>query len=388
MIKKQIVTVLTISILSILFGLYLAEFYFVINKNLNKKRIHEEYIKSTGKKFDTRFFTEVFKEMKKKNKKLASASVTPSYFLLDKNINLLPLSGLSNSLTLNCNENGYYSIFQSDKFGFNNSSEIWKKLKFDLVLVGDSFVLGNCVNEPDDLKSNLKKKFNSIINLGYAGNGPLLNYAILKEYLPAGAEKVMWFFYEGNDLIDLNIEKKNKILMSYFEKENYIQNLKTKQNEVDQLNILKTKGRIKSSHDFFILSKKNSYKIKEFIKLRNVRNIILGNFKREEKDLDLFIKVIKNSKKLAERKGAKFYFIYLPEASRYKNFYSNDNHKKITALLIKNKIPLIDIKTVVFDNETEPLKFFPFRNNGHYNKLGYKKVADAITNYLIDDEDK
>ena len=208
MIKKQIVTVLTISILSILFGLYLAEFYFVINKNLNKKRIHEEYIKSTGKKFDTRFFTEVFKEMKKKNKKLASASVTPSYFLLDKNINLLPLSGLSNSLTLNCNENGYYSIFQSDKFGFNNSSEIWKKLKFDLVLVGDSFVLGNCVNEPDDLKSNLKKKFNSIINLGYAGNGPLLNYAILKEYLPAGAEKVMWFFYEGNDLIDLNIEKK------------------------------------------------------------------------------------------------------------------------------------------------------------------------------------
>ena len=115
---------------------------------------------------------------------------------------------------------------------------------------------------------------------------------------------------------------------------------------------------------------------------------MFGNFKREEKDLDLFIKVIKNSKKLAERKGAKFYFIYLPEASRYKNFYSNDNHKKITALLIKNKIPLIDIKTVVFDNETEPLKFFPFRNNGHYNKLGYKKVADAITNYLIDDEDK
>ena len=63
----------------------------------------------------------------------------------------------------------------------------------DLALFGDSFVMGNCVNKPNDLKSNLKKEFNSIINLSYSGNGPLLQFATLKEYLPTGVEKVLFF---------------------------------------------------------------------------------------------------------------------------------------------------------------------------------------------------
>ena len=156
------------------------------------KKIHKKD-EATGKN-DTRFFTEVFKEMEKKNKKLATASVTPSAFLRDDNINILPLSGLSNSLTLNCNENGYYSIFKSDKYGFNNPNEIWGNKKLDLVLLGDSFVMGNCVNKPNDLKSILKKNFNSIINLGYSGNGPLLQFSTLKEYMLF--ERVCGFYEE------------------------------------------------------------------------------------------------------------------------------------------------------------------------------------------------
>ena len=385
MIKKQYITIFTISICSLLFGLYLSEFYFLFNQNLSKKKIYREYNQTTGKNFDKRFFTEVFKEMKKKNKKLASASVTPSAFLTDNDINILPLSGLSNALTLNCNENGYYSVFQSDKFGFNNSNKIWKNKKLDLLLLGDSFVMGNCVNKSDDLKSNLEKKFNSIINLGYSGNGPLLQFATLKEYLPVGVEKVLWFFYEGNDLEDLTIEKNNEFLIKYLTKKNFIQNLKTKQTEIDQLNQLKIADRIKSSHEWFVVREKNLYKIKEFIKLRNVRNIFLGYFENEEKDLDLFIKIVKDSKVFAEKKGAKFYFVYLPEISRYKNFYFNDEHEKISDLLDKNNITLIDIKTIVFDNEVDPLVLFPFRSKGHYNNLGYKKVGEGITNYLINE---
>ena len=245
--------------------------------------------------------------------------------------------------------------------------------------------MGNCVNKPNDLKSNLKKEFNSIINLSYSGNGPLLQFATLKEYLPTGVEKVLFFFYEGNDLENLNIEKNNKFLIEYFTKKNFIQNLKINQSKIDQLNQLKTIDRIESSHKWFIESEKNLYKIKEFLKLRNVRSIFLGYFKKEEKDLDLFIKIVKNSKLLAEKKGAKFYFVYLPEISRYKNFYPDDVHGKITALLDKNNIPLIDIKKLVFDNEPDPLILFPFRKAGHYNNLGYKKVGNAITNYLTND---
>ena len=45
----------------------------------------------------------------------------------NKNQELFPLSGLSNSKTIYCNENGYYSIFKSDRHGFNNPDIEWDK---------------------------------------------------------------------------------------------------------------------------------------------------------------------------------------------------------------------------------------------------------------------
>ena len=47
--------------------------------------------------------------------------------------------------------------------------------------------------------------------------------------MPVGVERVLWFFYEGNDLEDLNIEKNNKLLIKYFTNENFTQNLKMNQ---------------------------------------------------------------------------------------------------------------------------------------------------------------
>ena len=54
------------------------------------------------------------------------------------------------------------------------------KVKIEYLLIGDSFALGNCVNRPYDIASilrNLTKK--SVLTLGYNGNGPLIEYAIL-----------------------------------------------------------------------------------------------------------------------------------------------------------------------------------------------------------------
>ena len=49
-------------------------------------------------------------------------------FYSDIEDKILPLSGLSNSKTLHCNENGYYSIYTSDRFGFNNLGSVVFKL--------------------------------------------------------------------------------------------------------------------------------------------------------------------------------------------------------------------------------------------------------------------
>ena len=49
-----------------------------------------------------------------------------------------------------------------------------------------------------------------------AGNGPLMMLATLKEHLPRiSAGIVLWFYYEGNDLVDLQTERKSALLASY-----------------------------------------------------------------------------------------------------------------------------------------------------------------------------
>ena len=104
------------------------------------------------------------------------------------------LSGLSNSETIHCNENGYYSIYQSDRYGFNNPDNEWDKKEIEYLLVGDSYTHGACVNRPNDIGSVLRNLSNkSVLNLGMSGNGPLIEYATLREYLDTNVKKVFGF---------------------------------------------------------------------------------------------------------------------------------------------------------------------------------------------------
>ena len=52
-----------------------------------------------------------------------------------------------------------------------------------------------------------KIKSGSVLNLGYGDDGPLLEYATLREYLPlTNTKKAIWVYYEGNDLDNLDTE--------------------------------------------------------------------------------------------------------------------------------------------------------------------------------------
>ena len=72
---------------------------------------------------------------------------------LYNNKSIFYLSGISNSKTIYCNENGYFSIYQSDRFGFNNPDDEWDSNEIEFLLLGDSFTHGACVNRPDDLST-------------------------------------------------------------------------------------------------------------------------------------------------------------------------------------------------------------------------------------------
>ncbi len=210
-----------IILFSSMLGLYVVEGYLFLNSG------HYQVLKS-GIKFDVRTKLEIYQDLKKNDPNVV-VSVSSDSYLNEKKQSIFPLSGISKKKIIFCNENGYYSIYQSDRYGFNNPDNVWDKKKNDFLLLGDSFVNGACVNEPDTISGNLRKLIQSanIINIGYSGNGPLREYATLREYLPlTNSKKVLWFYSEVNDLTDLIKELNNNILLKYLEDRNFNQNLR------------------------------------------------------------------------------------------------------------------------------------------------------------------
>jgi len=311
-----------ISFVSLILGIYLVEGYltFYHNQKIDKKELSfkiQAYSDKADKVYDTRSRLEFYKDQKKIDNQIKIVFLTSHIKL--KNNDFLPLSGVSNSKTINCNENGYYSIYDSDRYGFNNPDYEWDQKEIEYLLIGDSFTHGSCVNRPNDFASvlrSLTKK--SVLNLGYRGNGPLAEYAVLREYMPSNVKKILWFYFEGNDIENMNDEIKHKTFQKYFKDLNFSQNLKNKQDEVDDFVNLSIKNSFeKNENDSLIQTK--IIKFVKFFELRLLINRIINqktvidNFNKSKEIKELFYKV----NKLATNNNSELYIIYLPEYSRY-----------------------------------------------------------------------
>jgi hypothetical protein len=395
-INDKIKEYLIISLISVVFVLYLFEGYLIFKggfvklpskkmENILKKT--QLYKKKTEKIYDTRARLKIFEDLKKINNKI-TLTVSPFNYIND-DYEFFPLSSASNSKTIYCNENGYYSIYQSDRYGFNNPDNEWEKNQIEYLLIGDSFVHGACVNKPNDIASILRNLSNkSVLNLGYSANGPLVQYATLIEYLDPKVKKVLWFYYEENDFKDLNNELSNRILKNYLDDLKFTQNLKTNQNKINDLVKEKIKKQIEIKNRELKKNKLQNNKTRyiKFIKISNIRSLILPKLKKKNQLKQQvppeFKKILKLTKELIIKNNSKLYFVYLPEYNRYKVNYDNTNYLLVKKIVNELDIPFIDIHTQVFDKEKNPLKLFPFELYGHYNVEGYQKVAETIHEFI------
>ena len=322
--------------------------------------------------FDDRSKIQVYKDLKKIDKDYV-ITVSPQNYL-KKKTELFPLSGISNSPTIFCNENGYYSVYTSDRYGFNNLDEIWDFENIEYLIVGDSFAQGACVNRPDDFSSILKKLSNkNVLNIGYSGHGPIREYASLKEYMDLKKIKnVIWLFY-SNDINDLKHEYNNVILRNYIEDYNFKQNLYLKQNLINQL----VKNEILTSEKNF--KKMKIFDLENYIKLSNLRKKI--QFKKDENNKN-FKKIIKLANKFSKEKNANFYFVYLPSFEEIKFNGDSQIYLSTKSLINQLEIPFIDIYKFL-KRDKNNLDFFPLKMQGHYNEYGYRVIGKEIYNELL-----
>lgn len=369
--KKKLKEYLIVILISSIFSFYISELYLTkkeekIYKNRSKIKFYEKEI---GYDYDNRTLLKVFEDSKKENENI-TIRVYPNLHLEDQN-EILPLSGISNIKTIFCNENGFFSTYFSDRYGFNNPDYEWDKKEIEYLLIGDSYVHGACVNRPNDVSSQIRKiSKKSVLNLGYGGNGPLLEYATLREYYNQKVKKVIWVYYEGNDLDNLNYELTNSKLLKYINDKNYSQNLNLKQKKIDLI----------AKNKIFEKNKITKFEIDKFIKLFYLRQFFFPAKAQKQKPPNVeFEKITKLIRDFTLKNDMELHFVYLPDIKqRYVNNYIDPNYSFIRAIVKKLNINFIDIDEQLLKKSQNPLDFIPFRLFGHLNSKGYEELAKTI----------
>ena len=201
----------------------------------------------------------------------------------------------------------------------------------------------------------------------------MIEYANLREFINSNVKKVIWVYFEGNDLTDLNAEKGNKTLMNYLNDLSYTQDLKSKQNEIDDLAIKKIEKEILK----FIFTK-----LKNFLTIFETRTLIykIPPPPPPPAPGPKFKKILKLANDLAIKNNSKLYFVYLPEYARYKKNYDNTNFNLVKNIVTELNIPFIDIHKKSLKRKKIHLNFF------HLNYLFIimlKVIKESVKLYII-----
>ncbi len=359
-----------------------------------------------GVKFDTRSRLQVLNDLSQKG--IDAVPVISATEILKRNpdnpdgtvksairigdTEVVPLAGISNRVTVFCNESGEYTVYKSDSRGFHNPDQVWLTETVDIVALGDSFVLGGCVQSQENFVSLVGKRYPATVNLGMAGHGPLSTLGTMREYLGVLKPKVvLWFYFEEAAFSFLEAES-GSLLRHYIEK-SFNQNLNDRQPEIDKALLQyvqeqavaevarqkaaqkqdTTSSRIRSSLDFSA----------RLGTVRRYLGLIDGARREGNKDiLPLFRRILLEANDSARELEAKFYFVYLPQWERYGNpklaFQKRD---AVLDLVSSLDIPIIDLHPV-FKAHDDPLRLFPLRRMGHYTKEGHRLTAELVLRSL------
>lgn len=378
--EKQ--TIYLVSLISSIVAIYIFEIY---SQNLFK------YLKNQN----TFSKIKLINYDKQNNRKYYIAPMAPIKFKKINQNKLIPLSGLRNVNNYLCVESEGKIFYQSDEFGFNNQYGDHAKEIYGVVL-GDSFVQGECVPHENNLTMQLQSKFKKkILNLGLRGSGQLTQYAILKEYGESLKPKlVILIIFMDNDFEDFYEEVNfNKVYNNYLQDYKFSQNLKLKaeKSEKQFLENLKSeyleniKERHAQSAKARIISILKMSHTRTFLKIK----IFKSNNNFEENFLknmgNDYRKNIQNFEKLVDTWGGKLVCVPFSGA-KFLNFkkYKATFYNEIIKILEKNGCDLT-ISLPIVDQNNFKSWAYTF-GGGHLSSYGYERMSEHIYTNIRNNE--
>lgn len=384
-------------VLSIIFSFYLIDLFYVVKNDILKLNQNNKY------RFVNKSKYQIFEDLKsKKIKSSPTLSLqllfNEKYMINDEEKIILTMPSFTQMI--HCYRDSEWIFFNSDRYGFNNKDIYWEN--YDTVVLGDSFGIGECVPNNQSIAGIIldSNTVNGLINLSQTGNGPLLELAIFLEYADIKkTKKLIWLYFEGNDLPELKSEKKNKILNKYLRLDNYSQNLKNNQKFIDNSirNFVNNESKKaeekiqegeKINTDGLLNRTDNIKTFTNFIKLSYFRKFFnLSDYRSNLiSDVDeTFFEILFKVNSLLKENDGKLYFVYLPTNRDKINQIQKENFEKSRKIILEKlsneNIEIIDVYKDIYLDASSPYEIID-KKNGHYTIYGYEKIANKIINKL------
>jgi hypothetical protein len=260
-----------------------------------------------------------------------------------------------------------------------------------LVLIGDSFVHGICVNEENQIPTGIRRVVPGALSLGMVGAGPLFELAALREYAaPLRPPRILWFFYEGNDVEDLAREKISP-LRAYLDP-GHTQDLPRVQDSLD--NVLRDFADSVLAAGIQLTPLRKELKtIFLFRRVRLAVGFLAANAsgKSAHPEYPMLEEVLLAAAKEAASWGGEITMVYLPDYHRFKRsamsfagwVHDNDEvHARAVGAARAAGIQVIDI-AAAFAADPNPRRFWPTPLS-HYGPDGYALVTRTVLSALAD----
>lgn len=348
-----------------------------------------------GRRYDFRTREEVIRDLRKSGIQ-AYQRVAEGFPISGPGLTLG--ESISNSTIVYCNESGEWTIFQSDRYGFNNPDGVWDNKASQILSVGDSFTNGACVPPDKGFMRLIQQKHPATVNLGSGGNGPLVELAAMDEYGRSLKPKlILWCYFEGNDLDDLRHESAKPILMRYLKEQNFSQNLIGRQQEINEAMKGPLDQRAYSETSVLLIPSiglryYGLTSLIRFLTLHETRNLVTTElgvgadknvWKSEEAQIPLFKEVMSKAESDAAGWDGQIYFVFLPGTEILRDKPGRRQLRtEVLQVLRELNIPVIDLYPV-FQQHTDPLSLFNLPNP-HYNVEGYRITAETIEKVLAE----
>jgi hypothetical protein len=299
---------------------------------------------------------------------------------------LLPLGGISGSVTVLCNESGEYVIYNSDEHGFRNPVGTWSADRAQLAVVGQSFAQGYCVPDGRTFVDRLRPRYGVTLNLGISGGAPMMQLAAIREYLPRYAPaRVLWIFTERIDLDDAQFESRHPWLSRYLEP-SFTQHLLGRQREIDYALRAFVREQERRSLQRRAIPRGVNTRDKWLVRfklwdLREKIQLAYGIPRSDPPDasFDLLRQTLVQADAATKAWGGQLYFVYLPSWTRFRNgrLPVERERTRVFDIVKTLGVPIIDVRQA-FERSPDPLSLFPFRRFGHFNERGNELVARTV----------